>query len=273
MPKLTKVEWFKEPGGLNEIYQQTGMLFSFASSTPPQKELKQCHEWVKCRDFLPDAVRSQITKKKCGIYGFSFDTEKNPSINLNKMRMLVTETNEKGDTPAKFKKKIVSSLKLLNHFEKMANVVKTRVTQVNTADQSKYKTIFLFVGPSMWLKSPFLVSMFSFLIRLGDKEIKFENHSELEKKLKHIADDHSAGKIMDNDASYLKNSWNKLELVIKNRSKIFHTKNRVHDVYLRDYSISEFHNQSGLNSLVKCKTMDTELNTNMQKLIEKNIQQ
>lgn len=266
MPKLTEVQWFKNPQHLNEIYQQTGIMYAFASLQ--NEGLTQCHEWVKCRDFLPDAVRSQITGKRCTIYGFTFDPENNPNIGLDKIKMLVSKGKLKKPGIPVFKKKIKSSLKLLNHFEDIAGVPKTKVVMVDESGQKKYKAIFLFSGPPMWLSSPFLVSMYTFLIRLGDKELKFTNNEELEKGLKSLVSKQEGGKLNDNDACYLKNSWNKMKLIIENRSELFSEKDNVHDVYWKGYSINEFHNRSGLNSLTKYCTMDRDLNTVMKKFMD-----
>jgi len=265
MPKLTKVQWFKNPQPLNEIYQQTGIVYAFASLQ--DKGLTQCHEWVKCRDFLPDAVRSQITGKECTVYGFTFDTKNNPNISLDKIKMLVSKGKLKETDIPGFRKKIKSGLKLLNHFEDIAEVSKTKVVRVDASGQKKYKAVFLFSGPPMWLSSPFLVSMFTFLIRLGDKELEFTDNTELKKEFKYIVDKQKKGKLNDNDACYLKNSWDKLKLIIENRSKLFPDKDNVHDVYWKNYSIGEFHNRAGLNSLTRYCTMDRELNVAMKKFI------
>ena len=267
MPKLADVKWFKNPKNLSEIYQQTGTVFAFASL---QKEgLTQCHEWVKCRDFLPDAVRSQITGKMCSIYGFVFDPKNNPNIDLDKIRMLVSKGSLNALEIPKFKQKIKSSLELLNHFEDIAEVSKTKVVRINSSGQKKYKAVFLFSGPPMWLSSPFLVSMYTFLIRLGDKELKFTDNSELEKELKTLVDQQDSGKLNDNDACYLKNSWNKLKLIIENCSELFPTQDNVHDVYWKNYTINEFHNRSGLNSLTRYCTIDPKLNITMKEFMSK----
>lgn len=264
MLEHVKVGWFPKLSNLCEIYQQTGMLFAFVSS--PQKGLLQCHEWVKCRDFLADAVRSQITNKPCSVYGFVFNTDKNPAIDLNKMRMMVTKPSLTNKNIPEFKKKIRAGLKLLNHFENMIGVSKTKVSEVDTAKQNKYKSIFLFTGSVIWLKSPFLVSMYSFLIRLGDKEISFKNNLELKTKLKELADGHESGKLCDNDANYLRKGWNKLDLIMKNRSKLFPTKNKVHDIYWKPYSINTFHTYTGIFSLFKSFTPDKDLNKKIKML-------
>ena len=113
--------------------------------------------------------------------------------------------------------------------------------------------------------------MYTFLIRLGDKELEFTTNSELEKGFKAIVDQQVAGNISDNDACYLKNSWNKLKLIIENRSELFKTKKDVHDVYWKDYNINTFHNSSGLNSLTKYATMDSDLNLAMKKFIGRSL--
>ena len=267
MSKLIKVIWFNRKASLAEVYQQTGMLFAFASS--PRNNMSQCHEWVKCRDFLPDAVRSQITNKPCLIYGFKFDTNENPAIDLNKMRMLVTKSVKSENNISEFEQKIRHGLKLINHYETMAGVGKSKINKVDITGQNKYKSIFLFTGSVMWLRSPFLVSMYTFLIRLCDKKIQFTNNSELKTKLKELADEYSSGKINDNDAAYLINSWDKLDLIIKNRSKLFPIKNRVHDIYWKKYAINTFHNTTGLNSLARAATPDKDLNSKIKALKQK----
>ena len=264
MPQPIKVEWFKISSSLNEIYQSTGIMFAFSSS--PVNGFHQCHEWVKCRDFLPDAIRSQLTNKIYKVYGFIFDPDKNPKIDLNKMRMFVTKALRNKEEVVKFKQKIKASLKLLHHFENIAKVGKTEILEVDTAGQTKYKSIYLFIGSVMWLRSPFLISLYTFLIRLGDKEFQFTNNTELKAEFKKLADRQKSGKIADNDAYYLTNSWNKLDLIIKNRSKLFPTEKRVHDFYWKEYSMNTFHNNTGINSLVKYLTPYKVLNTKIKLL-------
>lgn len=296
MSRVVKVKWFTKFSDLCENYQQTGIAFSFVSSpqyslaqhqlsqhnlnTFPQHDLLQCHEWVKCRDFLPDAVRTQITGNPCSIYGFTFNINKNPAIDLNKMRMLVAKASLKGkhdfngkpnpsesEEASTFKQTIKASLKLLHHFEKIAKVGKTKVTKVDIKDQSIYKSIFLFTGSSMWLKSPFLVSMYSFLIRLGDKKFQFTNNLELKTEFKKFVDYHLNGKNKyNNDAFYLQFSWDKLDLFIKDRSKLFPIKNKVHDIYWESYTIQAFHDRTGIVSLAKSITPDPILNDKIKAL-------
>ncbi len=263
MPKQNTVEWFKAPKSLNEIYQQTGMLFAFLTS--PEKGSKVCHEWVKCRDFLHDAVRAQITGTPCGIYGFTFNPATNPNIDLKKMRMLITKDGLKDGDIEGFGKKIQAGLALVNHFEKHAKVSLSKVEEIDVTGSNK-KVIYLFTGPQMWMSSPFLISMYTFLLRLGDKEIVFENEVDLKNKLKDLNDKYKNGKLSDNDANYLGGSWDKLHLFVKNRIKLFPKKDGVHDIFHGSYNINSFHNNGGIWSLATYQTPDTALNDRVKEL-------
>lgn len=263
MPKQTAVEWFKAPKSLNEIYQQTGMLFAFISS--PENGSKVCHEWVKCRDFLHDAVRSQITEIPCSIYGFTFDSKKNPTIDMKKMRMLISKEVIKEDDIAGFKKKMESGLALVNHFEKYAKVSLSKLEEIDSKGSNK-KVVYSFVGPQMWMTSPFLISMYTFLIRLGDKEISFENVDELKEKFKDLHSKYKEGRLSDNDANYLGKSWDKMHIFIKNRTKLFPKKDGVHDIFYGSYNINGFHNNAGIWSLSSCQTPDIDLNNRVMEM-------
>ncbi|RLD63283.1 MAG: hypothetical protein DRI84_09880 [Bacteroidetes bacterium] len=262
--KIVTVEWFKSANKLCESYQQTGMAFAFVTS---QKDgNKMCHEWVKCRDFLHDGVRTQITGIPCEIYGYKFNTRTNPNIDLYKMRMLITKYESKIVTNvAAFSKKIVSSLALINHFEKQAKVSLTKVHKVDTKGSGK-EVVFLFTGPAMWVRSPFLVSMYTFLIRLGDKQIKFKDANSLKKELKELNTKYTKGELLDNDAKYLGCLWDKLHIIIKNRAKLFTKKNKIHDIYSDDISINNFHNRCGIHSLAMGTTPNNELNKHIKEI-------
>ena len=263
MAKETTIEWFKAPKSLSEIYQQTGMLFAFVS--PPGKGLKVCHEWVKCRDFLHDAVRSQITGTSCAIYGFTFDPKKNPQIDLKKMRMLVSKDGLKEEDIAGFRRKMQAGLTLVNHFEKHAKVALSKLEEIDPKGSNK-KSVYLFTGPQMWMISPFLISMYTFLIRLGDKEITFESAEELKEKLKGLHSAFKEGKLSDNDANYLGHSWDKLHMFIKNRTMLFPKKDGIHDIFHGGYNINSFHNYGGIWSLASCQTPDKSLNDRVREL-------
>jgi len=268
MPEKTKVLTFKNPKSLAEIYQITGIHFAFCAPPKSKTGLAQCHEWAKCRDFLPDAARAMLTKGSCSIYSFTFKYGKNPDIDMKKMRMLVTKL---GMTSKKdvddFRDKMEHALILVNHYEKMAKISLTKMEEVEHEKlNGKLDSVYLFTSSGIWMKSPFFISMYTFLLRLGDKKLKFKTNAELKKELKKLNDDFKAGKYRDssgrtdNDANYIGNSWDKLDLIMKHRSTLFPEKKGFHDIYFADYPIDQFHNNTGVVALVQARTPDSDLN-------------
>lgn len=261
MAKAVKVEWYKQVNSLNEIYQQTGMLFSFVTS--PAKGLKQCHQWVKCRDYLHDAVRAVHTGKDFRIYGFFYDPKKNPHTDLKKMRMLVTKAGMTKADLVKFKKAMKNGLLLLNHYEGLMGAGLSKVQEVN-ADKDKH--VWMFTGPKVWMNSPSLVSMYTFLIRLGVKEIKFKDNKELRDKLEALSKSQHA----DNDTSYLTSMWSHLDWVAKNYKKYLIGKDGIDDIYNNStVNIDRFHNNAGIKSLIDCCSPLPERNNVLEKLLKK----
>lgn len=261
--KTVKVKAFPNPKSLSEIYQATGFHFAFCAAPTSTLGRIQAHEWAKCRDFLPDAARAVLTSKSCSIYGFNYDPAKNPPLDMQKMRMLVCKKSmkTKADVTA-FEKKIDNALLILNHYEKIAKITLTRLYRViHEKDTKEFDSVFMFYGSGAWMKSPFLISMYTFLIRLGDKELQFNTTEELKKALKKLNEDKQAGKYeKDNDASYIAHSWDKLDLILKHREKLFPEKNGFHDINFAGHDIGAFHNNTGVLALVKGSTPDSELN-------------
>lgn len=268
MPAVKKkIDWFdKGSGGLNEIYQQTGMVFSFLSA--PKLGSKQCHEWIKCRDYLHDAVRTTITGDSSSIYGFQYSKDKNPPVDLRKMRMLVSKNNLRAQKDEEdLRRKLKCAVVLLNHFEKQAKVALSKMVEVDP-EGSKKKVAFLFTGSSMWMKSPFLVSMYTFLIRLGDKEMKFNNAVELKNEMKRLVEEQKVSSDKnDNDVTYLDQMWNRLHNIIKNRKELFPMKDGFHNVFFAGTSIHSFHNNGGILSLASANTFAPELNKKVKEVI------
>jgi len=266
--KKVKVVWNdKTSRGLNEIYQNTGMCFSFLSS--PTDGTRQCHEWVKCRDYLQDAVRTTLTGNPTAIYGFRFDTS-NPPVDLKKMRMLVSryDMNKEADVQT-FKRKMGSSLVLLNHFEKHAGIALSKLKEADPDGQKKRKAVFLFIGSAIWMKSPFLVSMYTYLIRLGDKELEFKNAVDLKKRLKEMSEAFSTSSKYsgDNDVDYLRTMWPHLHTVLKNRNKLFVKENGFDETFFKNIGINSFHNNGGILSLIRKNTPNGNLNKRVAKMI------
>lgn len=254
--KKFPIEWYPN-SHLNEIYQAVTLKFAFLS--PPRHGSKQCHVFAKCRDFLHDAVRCAIQKTDMSLYSFVFKHDKNPPIDLRAIRMLVCKDNcSSAKAQKEWDEKMDAALKLLNHYEGLAGSVKSKVVRI--ADKKGH---WLFTGPSWWMKSPYLISMYTFLIRLGDRKIEFADDEELKVKLKAI----SIGKKdkNDNDVGYLLSTWDKMSIVIKNRAKLFGPK--LDPIFTKaDITIDSFHNYCGIVSLCQSNTLVPEVNAKLKKL-------
>lgn len=254
MSKALEVSWFDQKN-LAEEYQNVRMQFAFLSS--PKDGNKQCHSWAFCRDFLHDAVRTQTIGVNSSIYGFAFEKGKNPPVDLIRTRMLVRQDKlDKKDIPG-FEKKLKAALKLLHHYETMAGVSLSKFQKVD----DKKLNVWAFSSPGMWMKAPQLVSMYSLLLRLGDKELKFKDNEALRKALKK----QSEAKGNDKDSRYLKNCWDKLDLVIKNKAKLFPKDN--YKLY-KDIDISLFHNRSGIYTLCSLNPSLDQLRDNLKSIME-----
>ena len=90
---------------------------------------------------------------------------------------------------------------------------------------------------------PQLVSMHSFLIRLGAKKdtLTFGSNKKIMDSLKTISENYN-----DNDAQYLNDCWDKLHIVIKKRKEIF-MKNMFMEA--KDLKINSFHDYCGIQTL------------------------
>lgn len=257
------ISWWKENNGLNEIYQTTGMQFSFVSS--PKDGFKQCHTWVKCRDYLHDVVRTRLTGIDTLVFGFDYKDGVNPPADLRKMRMLVTKQNLTDKNIPEFKRKMASSLKLIRHFERHANMPLSTLKEVDPGE-SKRLAVFMFTGPAAWMKAPALVSMYTFLIRLGDKEFKFKNAVDLENVMKKATEDEKYSG--DNDIGYLSKTWPYLHGVVGHRKELFVRKNGFDETYSIECGITPFHNQSGILNLIKQHSPNSSLNKRVKEILK-----
>lgn len=247
-----KIDWFSSGKGVSEIYQQVNIQFAFLSS--PKDGDKQCHDFIKCRDFLHDAVKAHLNKNFWKIYGFEYEYGKNPPICMEAMNMLVRRqigSGERSKVVKDFRNIMKYSLTLLHHYERIMRVSKTKV--VNTEDEQE-NPVVIFTGDPVWVSSPFLVSAYTYLIRMGAKKIKFKSNKNLISEYGKIV---KKG-LSDNDSIYLVDIWNKLDIVLSNMDKLF-SKEAVDPIYFdKKVSNNQFHNNCGIQSLCGFISPNTE---------------
>ncbi|TET61140.1 MAG: hypothetical protein E3J47_05900 [Candidatus Stahlbacteria bacterium] len=228
---------------LSEEYQPTGMYFAFLSV-----KSEMCHTWIKCRDFLQDAVRNQLTGKEDKIYGFCYLPKEDPKIDLKKTRLLIKGVNL--DEVIKY------SLQLVNHYEKVAGLTpRSKITKVDD--------MYIFLGPGEWTQSSVLISLYTLLIRLGCRKIEFKNEKELTKAYEKLINDTKVNNI--NDIRYLKGVYKYIHATLENRNLLmFKQKDKI---LFGDTLIGNFHSRSGVVALCSNTIADEKLKDKFKKIL------
>jgi hypothetical protein len=263
MGSKREVIWFKNSSNLNEIYQSFDMKFSFANVDGSGK-LVQCHEWVKCRDYLHDAVRTQLTGVESRVYGFTFSTSKNPELCLSRTMMLVT--NKSIEDPKDFRRKLNKGLKLLHHYENMMGESLSKVCKVAGDTEKGYKHVWLVTSSKFWLTTPYLVSLFTLLLRCGMGDFDLRKHKKVEKALKAAAQNSKLG---NNDNVYLSQIADKIGTVMEKYGELCKPMdNGFSKVYYDNHMIDTFHNRSGILSVCTCNSAFPEINTVLREQFE-----
>jgi hypothetical protein len=233
-----KVEFWKEHHHLCEIGQPVGMLYAFLSS-----DNMQCHQWIRCRDFLNDALRNQVSGKIDEIFGFRYQPKHNPSLDLNKMRILVKRSSTEKDASKNTKEMMASALAMINCMEETSGIKPLSVIH-QVASTANEKDVYIFEGASDWMESTFMISLYTFLIRLGGKKIVFKDKEELDTKLKELVKS-STG---DHDLSYLKTSLPYIYKILEKRKELTYVR-KGNDHFLKSSPIGLFHNYTGIVAL------------------------
>ena len=237
--KKINVSIWKKKQNLCEIYQVLGIQYAFLSA-----DNEQCHAWIKCRDFLHDALRCHITGEKDGIYGFSYNPSVDPPLDLEKMRMMVRREAAQGESESSENTKeiIDSALSILHCIEDYSGIKPLSAIYSTSGDKDTY----VFEGASDWMESTFMISLYTFLIRLGAKKIKFKDKKELDSKLKKLC----AGKAVskDHDIRYLKTVLPFIYKIVENRKDIKYVGKNGKRLF-EGQTINLFHNYTGIVAL------------------------
>ncbi len=267
-----KIKYLKTANILIEIYQSVDIKFAFISSK--SNGYKQCNDLTKCRDFLPDIIKAHLNKNSVSIWGMEYKYGKYPKIDTTTTRLAVYD-----DTvhkyPNKFQKDLEFSISLINQFEKSMglNSLSTVEKALNTDKQ-----LWVFTGPNFWMKAPYLISLYTMLIRLGAKrkyliehgyDTTIINDESVVNMFKWLILNYKPQK--DNDIEYLNKITNKLFIIVSNTKRLFFSRRVWYNKY-RDVNITtkNFHNNTGIVSLCSYTTLDEKLNEQVKKLVNSN---
>src|SRR5574343_142887 len=209
---------------LNEIEQDVNIKFAWGKQTE-DGTIQLCHPFVRCRDYLQDAIWMVRYNKnsKEDTYGFTYNPYDWPRITTHPNIYMAVKTTKTKALPI--------SKKLLNFFEKEEGLP---LTKLYTTDKPG---IFLFKSPSDWVESTFTVSMYSYLIRCGlQVQGNFQTKEELIKEIK--------TQTTGNDQNYARTTADKL-------FKIFHHRKEIgfSSVNISHWGNYTVHNSGGIQAL------------------------
>lgn len=164
-----QIQWLKNgTGHIAQIYS-SGLEFCFVSD-----DMRQCHNFVYCKDFLQDVVHGFIHKKKASIYGFSYDPTSQPPICMDMCRIALVNSSDKN-----FKEKIPHMVDFVNQIAKKLHLRRTQVFEAIDPPKKYAKCgVFLLDGSSRWMNSPPLISMYSLFVRCGFSHTKGNDFME-----------------------------------------------------------------------------------------------
>jgi hypothetical protein len=238
--KEIEVSLWKKQQHLSEIMQIIGMQYAFLSS-----DNKQCHPWIKCRDFLHDALRCFVTKEKESIFGFSYDPEVDPPLDLTRTRLLVKRQPDKNEKNASEETTamIDSAIAIVRCIEEYSGI--EPLSELHRV--AGEKDMYIFEGAVDWMESTFMISLYTFLIRLGGKKIAFKNKEDLDSKLKDLCSSQAPSR--DHDISYLKTVLPFIYKIIEKRKELRYI-NKEGKRLFEGQTIGLFHGYTGIVSLV-----------------------
>ena len=245
--------------GYSEEYQVTGFHYAFMSA-----DNKMCHHWVKCRDFLQDALRNQLTGRSDAIWGFTWVPGKDPAIETARTLMLVKRVPDPKDDKARkeFDDMMKAGLKLINHYEKAHKITpKSKLIKVSMGSQYPY----LFTGPGVWSQGPVMIAIYTFLIRIGYFKPKFKDEKSLVAEYEKII----ARQQATNDTRYLKTVYKNLHKALEHRAEhLFKPAGwkKGDKILFHDSNMSGFHHHSGIVSLSQFNTPVKPLNDKFRKI-------
>jgi len=220
--KERTVEWHKKNLKIFQI-PTDGLEFAFLS-----KDYKQVHQLVWCKDFMQDAVYSQVNQTPVEIYGFSFDPTSCPQISLDKTRLMVTSFKDE-----EFRFKICKNCReFLHQIEDHLKMSKTTIAKCAKAPATYRKSgVWILTGSKRWMKSPPMISLYTLLIRIG---LVHKIGDSFEKTLNRI----KYGKVRPynwrpvknngykpvNDQNFLRSGRKGIEIILKHGDRrIFHS--------------------------------------------------
>lgn len=124
---------------------------------------RQVHQFVYCKDFLQDTIHAYLNGTVLDLYSFRYDGGKSIPVTLESTKLLIASYRD-----PKFKQRIEPILDFLHQIEGRLKMKKTEVFSCKSP-MPTYKSsgVYMLEGSKRWMKAPPLISLYTFLIRLG----------------------------------------------------------------------------------------------------------
>ena len=211
-----------------EIYQDSDLKFAIAVEN--EHEIRQVHDFVKCRDFFNEAlVASQIGCESPAIYGFTYPSQQYP-VDLTVTRMVL-----KG----KDFSKLLKNIELLNDYEAMFREEEPfEFTNICEIPDTGY---YYVRSSGRWMTSTVMISLFTHIIRcLYQYNHPAENFLDFMKK---VSD-------QDGNSAKYQSEINKIDLdsLIKNARIVFPYGTLPHPGMSFIEDVRNVHNNGGIVS-------------------------
>lgn len=211
---------------LSEIYS-TGFQLAFTSY-----HNQMCHAWVLCKDFMADAVWSQIHGKPVSIYSFKYNPKKQAKISFKPVKVIVRDKTQSGE---EHDRRCRQSIKFLNIVERLHGFPESRAEKVKFGDTDQ--NVWMFTCPTEWVHASPMLSLLTLYIRIG---CFYPGGGRLNAAISHYKKT-----VTHNDAKYLKQCRKLRLLILKKGISIFQDK--MEDNYPDDGTeLHTIHHQWGI---------------------------
>lgn len=145
---------FDSEDALNESPQNIEIRFQALAS-----DGRGVNTWCKCRDYLHDFYRLPFCGMSTSVYGMKYNKKDNPMVDVSSLSLAVKGGHMEGNQH--------SSLFLLNMFEDLMGIKEKSILSIKNVGFFDKKEYSIFRGSDEWLSNSHLISLYSFLIRLG----------------------------------------------------------------------------------------------------------
>jgi len=180
-------------GYLSEIYNGNHWKISFVSSK--KDGYRQLSILAMCKDFLNDVVKGA----KCGVpvslYGMAYDPKKDPPLDLEKCRVLVSEATK---SPKTFLGETGNAIRLLRKFESELGFEASCV--LNSRIKGRKLSCALVESDAKWMHSTVLLSLYTCLLRIGGR---YDDEEDLKEFLLKVKAASGLTQQIRNDCKYL----------------------------------------------------------------------